>query len=440
MPVPLIADLPFILDRVATMKSHINRRTALNTIAACPWFLTAAWQATSWAKPDNCLPVTAIITEYQNNSHADVIIGKIIEGFHQDGGPGSALKLAAIYVDQFPEIDMSRDLAKKHGFPIAPTIKEAITLGSDQIQVAGVLSIGEHGNYPYTDDTGQHMHPRRRFFDEITATFRECGKVVPLFNDKHLAYNWADAKHMYDTAVRMKIPFMAGSSLPVTWRLPAVVLPPGSFIEEALGIGYGGLESYGFHALETLQCMTERRPGGETGVASVQAVRGEQIWQSQRSGLWSKELLHAALSAAQINVTDQQLKSRLGKKAAFYLIDYCDGLKGTVAMINGLGKQFGIALKLRGQTKPFVNWFKLQNEKPFGHFAFLIQAIEKMVYTGKAVYPVERTLLTSGILDRLMHSLHQGGKRLATPELALQYPPTDWGFANRDGKNPAPVC
>ena len=421
------------------MKSRVNRRTALSTFAASPWFLAASCQRTSWAKPVNQLPVAAIITEYRDNSHADVIVGKILEGFKQDGGPGPALKLAALYVDQFPKNDMSRDLSRKHGFPIAATIREAITLGSDQVQVAGVLSIGEHGNYPFTKNTRQHMYPRRRFFDGIAATFRECGKVVPLFNDKHLAYNWADAKHMYDTAVKMKIPFMAGSSLPVTWRLPPEVLPPGSVIEEALGIGYGGLESYGFHALETFQCLTERRPGGETGVVAVQAVRGDQIWQSQQSGRWSRDLLQAALSAAQIKATDQQLKSRFVKDAAFYLIDYRDGLKGTVAMVNGLGAQFGIALKLRGQARPFVNWFKLQDEKPFGHFAYLVQAIERMVRTGKAVYPVERTLLTSGILDRVMHSLQQDGKRLETPELAIRYQPTDWGFANRDGQNPAPA-
>ena len=421
------------------MTVQYNRRAALKTLAGAPWILAASSPVASWAKRPNPLPVAAVITEYRNNSHADVIVGKILAGFKQDGGPGPALKLASLYVDQFPKNDMSRELSRKHGFPIVPTIEEAITLGTDQVQVAGVLSIGEHGNYPFTAETKQHMYPRRRFFDAIAGTFRKHGKVVPVFNDKHLAYNWAASKHMYDTALKMKIPFMAGSSLPVTWRLPATVLPVGSVIEEALGIGYGGLEAYGFHALETFQCLTERRHGGETGVAAVQAIRGEKIWQSQQAGRWSKELLQAALAAAQIKVTDQQLKTRLSKQSAFYLIDYRDGLQGTVAMINGVGAQFGIALKLRGQTKPFVNWFKLQDAKPFSHFAELLKGIEKMIQTGKPVYPVERTLLTSGILDRVMHSLHQDGKRLETPELAIRYQPTNWGFANRDGNNPPPA-
>src|SRR5947209_13026159 len=62
------------------------------------------------------LPVAAIVTAYRRDSHADVIVGKILEGFDQAGGEGPALRLAALYTDQVPEGDLSRDLAKKHGF------------------------------------------------------------------------------------------------------------------------------------------------------------------------------------------------------------------------------------------------------------------------------------------------------------------------------------
>jgi hypothetical protein len=182
----------------------ISRRTALQSLGALAAFpLLGAVKS----KP---LPIAAIVTEYRNNSHADVIIGKILEGWQQDGGAGPDLKVAGMYTDQVPKGDMSRALAKKHGVPIFKTIEEAITLGTGKVQVAAVLSIGEHGKYPYTPDTGQHMYPRRRFFDAITAAFKKAGKVVPVFNDKHLAYNWKDGKHMYDTARAMKIPFMAG--------------------------------------------------------------------------------------------------------------------------------------------------------------------------------------------------------------------------------------
>src|SRR5438445_3559164 len=91
--------------------------------------------------------VAAIITEYRHWSHADVIIGKILEGYNQDGGAGPGLRVVSMYVDQFPANDLSRDLAKKHGFKIYRAISEALTLGGNQLAVDGVLCIGEHGNY-----------------------------------------------------------------------------------------------------------------------------------------------------------------------------------------------------------------------------------------------------------------------------------------------------
>jgi hypothetical protein len=62
---------------------QMNRRSALFTSGALPFGLQAA------RKP---LPVAAIVTEYRNNSHADVIVGKILEGWRQDGGPQSNLQ------------------------------------------------------------------------------------------------------------------------------------------------------------------------------------------------------------------------------------------------------------------------------------------------------------------------------------------------------------
>ena len=161
---------------------------------------------------------------------------------------------------------MSRELARKYGFRLAKTIDEAVNLGGNQVGVAGVLSIGEHGNYPQDPVTKQRKYPRKRFFDEIVAALQRGGKIVPVFSDKHLSYRTDDALAMYRTATELDIPFMAGSSLPVAWRIPALDLPLECPLQGALATGYGGSESYGFHALETLQCMVERREGGESGV------------------------------------------------------------------------------------------------------------------------------------------------------------------------------
>jgi hypothetical protein len=341
---------------------------------------------------DERLPVTAIITEYRYLSHADVIITKLMEGYEHDGGPGPNLRLAGMYVDQFRERDMARDFARKYSIPIFDSIEDAITLGADGVAVKGVLSIGEHGEYPWTEDTHQHMYPRRRFFDEIAATFQKYDQVVPVFNDKHLAYNWADAKHMYDTAKAMKIPFMAGSSIPVAWRLPALELPRGCEIEEAIGLGYGGLEAYGFHTIEGMQCMIERRKGYETGVAAVQTFQGRKaIEEAQKRGVWSPEVLEAALEAAPDRLPGRPVPEDYDhERFAVYSIEYRDGLKATIVIANQVVSTFGFACQLKGEAKPRATAFELQRGTPYRHFGYLVDAIEPMIRTGKPTYPSPR--------------------------------------------------
>ena len=375
------------------------------------------------------LPVAAVVTVYRKWSHADVVIGKILEGWQQDGGPGPDLNLVSLYVDQVGSGDLSRPLAERFPFKIAKTIDEAITLGTDKVQVAGVISIGEHGDYPFTPDTHQQLYPRRRFFEEIATALQRGGKSVPVFNDKHLAHSWADAKFMYDLARERKIPFLAGSSVPVAWRFPALELDRTDELEEAVTIGWSGLEIYGIHALEAHQAMIERRRGGESGIVSVQALRGEAIYQAAAEKRWSLELFEAALGTLPKKPSAGPEWTKQ-KDAALFLCVHRDGLRSAVAMVDALTPEFAFAAKIKGREKPAATWIRLQDGPPFGHFAHLLRAIEETIHTGKPAYPVERTLLTTGALDRLMHSLANDGQRYDTPELAIAYQPTDWPFAN----------
>jgi hypothetical protein len=376
----------------------------------------------------------AVVTEYRRHSHADVILGKILEGYHHDGGAGPNLKLVSLFVDQFPKNDMSRDLAKKHGFTIHDSIEGALTLGGDKLAVDGVLSIGEHGQYP-DNEKGQKLYPRRRFFEGVAATFARTKKSVPVFNDKHLAATWDDAQWMYDKARELFVPLLAGSSLPLTWRRPPLELPKHCELVEAVQVGYGPFEGYGFHALEALQCMVERRKGGETGVKAVQCLQGEEMWKAMDQGRWSKALLEAALALVPAHAKgDYRALTAKARDAGVFLIEYRDGLKAAVAMLNGWvyegdGGAFCFAGQVKGEGKPRATHFYLQQPDPFAHFAYQVKAIDALIQTGHAPYPVERTLLTTGVLDAVMTSRHENHRRIETAYLDIKYKPTDWPFA-----------
>ena len=381
---------------------------------------------TSFAAPPSRakLPVAGIVTSMGNATHGDVIFSKITDGWFQDGGSGPDLILSSLFVDQPQPQDRGFDLAKQHGLRLCRSIDEALTLGGDQLAVSGVLIVGEHGKYDKTVDTQQVMYPRRAFFDAVVKTFRRVGRCVPVFNDKHLSYNWGDAKHMVETARSLKFPLLAGSSIPVSWRVPDVSLPRGCRIEEALATGFGGFEAYGFHALEGLQALVEMRRGGETGVARVESVTGEKIWDTARSGRWSRELLEAALDIApRYKAGDPE--QLLRPNSAWYLLEYRDGLRAAVAMANGVTDKFAFAARRPGIKPDFATQLATQDGFPTAHFANQLRAIDEMIHTGVAPYPVERTLLTTGVLNAAMLSLAEG-RAIETPYLDVRYEPTDW--------------
>jgi hypothetical protein len=123
-------------------------------------------------------------------------------------------------VDQTPEGDLSRQRSKEFGFKIYPSIAEALRCGGDKLAVDAVLVIGEHGEYPLSE-YGAKQYPRYQFFKQITEVYAKDGKVAPVFNDKHLSWKFEWAKEMVDLSKSMNFPFLAGSSLPVTWRMPS---------------------------------------------------------------------------------------------------------------------------------------------------------------------------------------------------------------------------
>jgi hypothetical protein len=400
----------------------LTRRTFLQTTAA-----TVA--AAAPAAPPKRIAIVATIYRYL--SHAQHMGDRFLVGYPYAGAWHKPdMKVVSLYVDQKPEGDQSGDRAKEFGFQVYPTIAEALRCGGKELAVDAVLIIGEHGNYP-RNDKGQILYPRYEFFEQCVKVFEQDGRAVPVYNDKHLSYSFEKAKAMVDASRRLKLPMLAGSSIPVTWRLPAIDLPMGSRIEEALMVGVGGSDPMDFHALEGLQCMVERRRGGETGVKAVQLLEGDAVWKAGEDGRYSKALLTAALSRSDtplgLTVTDGRTQDlvksgelqKLVKKPAAYFIEYRDGLKATMMMLDGALKDFNFAARVNGQVQS--TQFLLTPEPNVTYSACLMHKVEQMFESGVAPYPVDRTLLVSGMLESCLTSKVQDHARLETPHLSVAY-------------------
>jgi hypothetical protein len=368
--------------------------------------------------------VAAVVTEYRHNSHADVIVSRLLLTDTLDGaGRDSPLKLASLYTDQRPPNDISRLLAASHRFPIKPTIAEALTLGTGKLAVDGVLLVAEHGHYPYSP-TGNHQYPKHRFWDETVRVFRESGRVVPVFIDKHLSDNWDDARHIYDTARAMNIPLMAGSSVPGTWRHPPADVARGARVAEIVALTYGSTDAYGFHALEAVQALAEQRHGGETGVRSVQCLGGDAVWKALDQPVCDPELFEAALRRAPRSRNGEPLDRGAVRAPKLMILEYEDGLRAFLFELNGAVAAWTAAWRYQADRKVESTHFWTQEARPAAHFTLLLHGIETMMLTGKPAWPVERTLLTSGTLDALLQSHTQGGRAVVTPHLRVRYQPT----------------
>lgn len=412
----------------------ITRRTFLGSmgagLAAAPFLHTAIAQA-----PQKRLKMAVVTTEWRYHSHAWHMAERFLAGYpigsHWHRPP---IDVVSAYVDQHPENDLSRDRAEQFGFTMYPTIAEAVRNGGDKVAVDAVLIIGEHGDYP-DNEIGQKKYPRYEFFKQVTDVFREDGRTIPVFNDKHLSWNWEWADEMVDIARELGFPFLAGSSLPVTWRMPSIDMPYGAEVEEMMCVAIGSVDSYDFHALEVLQCMAERRRGGETGVVAMQALRGDAVWDAMSAGSWQdggwdpklfeaclcrSQTLHQGETYSHRYPTDEQIREWV-KEPVLYRYEHADGLKASMLLMNGLVGDFTFAAKLKGQSEPLSTLFYLPPNPNVVYSAALMSKAEEMYLTGKAPYPVERTLLTTGLVAAGMESLASNQQRLVTPHLDVRY-------------------
>ena len=409
-----------------------SRRQLLTKAATVIPLGTLLAGSSIWAAERRRPKIAALTTVYTKYSHSQHIVDRFLEGYGWQGRHHKpAMDLVSLYVEQQPENDLSREREQRYpGLKIYPTIAEALTLGGNDLAVDGVLLIGEHGVYP-NNEKGQKLYPRYEYFQQVVDVYRNSGRTVPLFNDKHLSWKWEWAREMVDIADEMGFGFMAGSSVPVARRLPSIDLPSGAKVEETICLRGD------FHGLEAMQSIVERRHGGETGVRAVELLCGERFWKGLEAGSWEaggfdRQLLQAAISRSNTVVpvrsnygvvfpTVDDIR-RMSPGSSAIRFEYLDGTKATQVRFAAV-QDCTIAARLKGgelfSTLMYLPYYSMRN-----FFNPQVHHMESLFLTGQSPYPVERTLLTSG-MDAMIHELSfRNLERLETPHLHVQYEPT----------------
>ncbi|HUR44373.1 MAG TPA: hypothetical protein VMZ27_00760 [Candidatus Saccharimonadales bacterium] len=414
-----------------------SRRDFVATVSRTAGLATAAPMVSGFAKGRGKRRRIALLaTEVRKYSHAQHFIDRFLEGYGWAGAHHYPdLELAGLYVDQMPDGDLSLERSARHRVKIYPTVEEALTLGRSKLAVDGVVIIAEHGLYARTE-IGQTIYPRHEFFKRTTKVFESSGRSVPVFNDKHLSTDWNECVAMVEGAKRLGFPFMAGSSLPVTWRIPALEIPLNAELAESVSICYGGFDSYDFHGLETAQCMSERRAGGESGVTAVQTLRGGKVWDLLKNRESTRRLFFAALSRSFTCKGPEEYPGALPDldwlrehhdDPAVYCFEHRDGLRTFMFLLKGLVTDFTYAglLQKTGEILSCQMYLPMPPALSTlaNFFNPLVNHIERMIYENAPPYPIERTLLTSGMTIFALKSLYEEQKRLLTPELKVAYAP-----------------
>ena len=397
-----------------------GRRTFLNTASAVP-----AAGLPSRIRP-GVRRLAVLASRWTPGSPARQVADRFLIGYPLEGKwHRPAMDVVSLYVDQTTDADQSRERAAEFGFRIYPSVVETLRCGRDRLAVDGVLMLAGQGDDSSNGPSGSDL------LEPMLKVFEEDHRAVPVYWDEPLGQ--AQARKMVEASRHLGFPVLAGSSLPVTWRLPPLELPTGSRVEQALLVGIGSRRSDRYRALETLQAMVERRRGGETGVRSVQSVAGEAAWRAGSSGRWSWELLEAAVARSD-SLQGETLKDgrprdlvksgklpRLVEHPEACLVDYSDGVRAAVLMLNGAVNDFTFAARLRDVSEVPSTQFMLPPEPNRAGSACLAARIEELIQSGRSPVCPERAWIAAGILDRWMESRKKKGVTLDTPELMLEY-------------------
>jgi hypothetical protein len=242
----------------------------------------------------------------------------------------------------------------------------------------------------------------------------------------------SEAKKLASLASTQKVSLIAGTTLPVTWRLPEVDLSVGARLREALIVVQGTSPMAELGGLEGLLPVIQRRRGGESGIRSVRLLEGADLWQAGHDGIWSWSLLVSALSRSDTPQGDSVKDGRtqdlvglglvqtLARQPRGWVLEHFDGLRSSVLVLDGVVADFNFAVQTR--DGPVISAQIYRPPAPAQHhFSRLAEVIDDFFVRRKPPWPIERNVLIAGVLETFSKSSANGGAALETPALKISY-------------------
>ena len=271
-------------------------------------------------------------------------------------GPGrTRATSAAVARREFPSMKMY------------PTIAEALTLRRQQTgRGRRSASSASTGKYP-RNEKGQTKYPRWEFFQQIVKVYRDSGRSVPLFNDKHLSWNWDWAKQMYDTSRDMGFAFMAGSSLPghlahSVGRNAARLAHPRSpvrLLRRRRQLRFSRPRNHPVHGGAPPGRRDAASNGSRRTAATGSGTRyREGVWPRRPHGCGAVPQPHPdarARPASTISSRPMMICGGWSRIPSPTDIEHTDGLKCTMLLMSGLLRDFNFAAEVRGPARAVLH-------------------------------------------------------------------------------------
>ena len=431
----------FPMNEIFNANPHFTRRQMLGVTGLAGLTALTGFSTNATGQTQQTRPRIAVLASFwgATRSHADWIVNKLIDGYWWDGVyTPSRVEVVSIYLHQQDTRELGQKVAKAKNIPVYKTVAEAVTLGGQELAVDGVVIVAEHGEYP-KDLKGHWLLPRWWIYDQVIRVFEQSKRSVPVFNDKHLSYDWNEAKWMFDKSRELNFPLTGGSSIPVYYRKPEIEIPIDTPIKNSIVLGGTGDEGAIFHAIDVLQAFVERRKGGESGVKAVQSIRGAETWKWVAANPWAAKLVDSVAESFEFKPGYFQESANTN----MCLIEYNDGTKA--AVIGGRGVGWTYAGEIAGKAEPTIvsmlGWagpydqYHASNAQP--HW------ITEMMVTKKEPFNAERLLLSTGITNHYMESNWKNGsyaavgRRLDTPVLNIKYRSTRGAQFSKGERPPA---